>query len=83
MPKLSDARIRSAKPKSAPYKVFDTDGLFLSVQPSGAKWWRQRYRFAGKERLLSLGGVSADRACRCAGKRDRHQEAGGSGRGSR
>jgi integrase len=55
MPKLSDARIRSAKPKSAPYKVFDTDGLFLSVQPSGAKWWRQRYRFAGKERLLSLG----------------------------
>ena len=54
MPKLSDARIRSAKPKSAPYKIFDTDGLFLSVKPSGAKWWRQRYRFAGKERLRLL-----------------------------
>lgn len=27
----------------------------LEVQPSGAKWWRLRYRFGGKEKMLSLG----------------------------
>lgn len=55
MPKLSDTKIRAAKPRERAYKVFDTDGLFLVVQPSGARWWRQRYRYAGKEQLLSLG----------------------------
>jgi hypothetical protein len=55
MPKLSDTRIRAAKPRTKPYKMFDTDGLFLVVNPSGGRWWRQRYRYAGKEQLLSLG----------------------------
>jgi integrase len=55
MPKLSDAKIRSAKPRPRPYKLYDIDGLFLIVNPSGSKWWRQRYRYAGKEQLLSLG----------------------------
>lgn len=30
-------------------------GLFLLVTPSGGKWWRLRYTFDGKEKLLSLG----------------------------
>jgi hypothetical protein len=55
MPKLSDTRIRAAKPRQKPYKLFDTEGLFLVVAPSGGRWWRQRYRLAGKEQLLSLG----------------------------
>lgn len=55
MPKLSDTKIRGAKPKTKPYKLFDQDGLFLLITPSGAKWWRQRYRYAGKEQLLGLG----------------------------
>lgn len=55
MPKLSDARIRAAKPKSTPYKVFDTDGLHLLVTPTGSRLWRQRYHFAGKEKAASLG----------------------------
>ena len=36
-------------------QAYDTDGLFLIVNPNGSKWWRQRYRFAGREQLLSLG----------------------------
>jgi len=36
-------------------KLFDGGGLFLQVTPAGGKWWRLKYRFAGKERLLSLG----------------------------
>jgi integrase len=52
---LSDTSIRNAKPAKRPRKLFDTGGLYLLVQPSGARWWRLKYRFAGKEKLLSLG----------------------------
>ena len=55
MPKLSDTRIRALKPRLRPYKVFDTEGLFLVVTPAGGRWWRQRYTYAAKEKLLSLG----------------------------
>lgn len=55
MPKLSDTRIRAAKPKQKPYKLFDQDGLFMVINPSGGRWWRQRYFQGGKEKLLSLG----------------------------
>jgi integrase len=52
---LTDVAIQRAKPRPKPYKIFDTDGLFLLVRPNGAKWWRLKYRFGGKEKLLSLG----------------------------
>lgn len=52
---LTDAVIRSAKPKERPYKLSDARGLFLWVQPGGGKWWRYKYRFAGKEKSLALG----------------------------
>jgi integrase len=52
---LTDAAVRNAKPKAKPYKLSDGGGLFLWVQPSGGKWWRYKYRFAGKEKLLALG----------------------------
>jgi integrase len=55
MPKLSDTSIRAVKPREKPYKLFDTEGLFLIVHPKGGRWWRQRYRWGGKEQLLSLG----------------------------
>lgn len=52
---LTDTAIRRAKPQGKPYKMFDSGGLFLLISPSGGKWWRLKYRFAGKEKLLSLG----------------------------
>ena len=36
-------------------KLFDSGGLLLLVTPAGGKWWRLKYRFSGKEKLLSLG----------------------------
>jgi hypothetical protein len=36
-------------------KLSDGDGLSLLVQPNGAKLWRFRYRYLGKENMLSLG----------------------------
>jgi hypothetical protein len=38
------------------YKRRDERGLLLLVRPSGAKWWRLRYEFQGKENMLNLGG---------------------------
>lgn len=52
---LSDTAIRTAKPTEKPYKLPDEKGLFLLVHPNGSKYWRQKYRFGGKEKLLSLG----------------------------
>ena len=52
---LTDTAIRNAKPCAKPAKMFDGRGLFLIVTPSGGKWWRLKYRFNDKEKLLSLG----------------------------
>ncbi|KTC93371.1 tyrosine-type recombinase/integrase [Legionella cincinnatiensis] len=52
---LKDVQIRNAKPREKQYKLFDERGLFLIVTPKGKKWWRFRYAFDGKEKLLSLG----------------------------
>ncbi len=49
---LNDVAVRSLK---EPDKHADERGLFLLVTPAGGKWWRFRYRFEGKEKLLSLG----------------------------
>lgn len=52
---LTDTSIRNAKPGAKPIKLFDERGLFLIVTPTGGKWWRFRFMFDGKEKLLSLG----------------------------
>lgn len=70
--KLTDGAIRKAKPKAKSYKMADGGGLFLQVQPSGGKLWRYKYRFAGKEKLLSLG-VYPDVSLRIA--REDHTDA--------
>jgi hypothetical protein len=38
-----------------PYKLADGAGLYLEVDPAGGKYWRLKYRFAGKEKRISLG----------------------------
>lgn len=55
MPGLSDTRIRAARAKQKPYKLFDERGLYLLVTPAGGRLWRLRYRMGGLEKLLALG----------------------------
>ncbi len=52
---LTDATCKSARPGQKPFKLSDEKGLFLLIAPAGGKWWRLKYRIAGKEKLLSLG----------------------------
>ncbi len=45
----------TAKRAESPYKLYDSEGLFLLVTPSGGKIWRFRFKAGGKEKLLSIG----------------------------
>ena len=53
--KLSDVKIRAAKPQDKLYSISDGEGMFLEISPKGGKWWRFKYRFNGKQKRLSLG----------------------------
>lgn len=52
---LTDTAVRTAKPSAKPYKLADEKAMYLLVNPNGSKWWRLKYRFLGKEKLLSFG----------------------------
>jgi len=52
---VTDIEVRKAKATGKPLKLTIGDGLFLLVQPNGAKYWRLAYRFAGKQKTLALG----------------------------
>src|SRR5258707_653102 len=52
---LTEARLRSAKPKARPYKLRDGAGLYLLITPAGRKLWRFRYTRGGRESMVSLG----------------------------
>ncbi len=52
---LTDTTIRNTKPGEKAVKLTDEKGLYLLVHPNGSRYWRWRYRFAGKEKLLALG----------------------------
>jgi hypothetical protein len=53
--KLTDVRIRNAKPTGQTYKLSDGAGMYLLVTKDGARYWRFDYRFNGKRRMLALG----------------------------
>ena len=52
---LTAVAVKRAKPKDKPYKLSDRDGLYLFVKPSGTRYWRMNYRFAGQQRTISFG----------------------------
>ena len=52
---LTDVKVKTAKPKEKPYKLADGGGMYLLINANGSKYWRMKYRFAGKEKMLSIG----------------------------
>ena len=53
--KLNARQVETTKPKDKTYKMADGGGLYLEVSAKGSKYWRMKYRFAGKEKMLSIG----------------------------
>ena len=52
---LTDTTIRNAKARAKSYKLTDGAGLYLEVMPNGSRYWRMRYRIAGKDTRLAFG----------------------------
>nr|WP_302824042.1 integrase arm-type DNA-binding domain-containing protein [Hafnia alvei] len=52
---LTDIKVKTAKPMDKAYKLTDGGGMYLLVKPNGSKYWRLKYRFVGKEKMLSIG----------------------------
>lgn len=67
---LTVVQIKALKPAERPFKVSDSDGLYVLVQPSGALLWRFRYRSSGIERKLSLGSFPEVSLAQARRKRD-------------
>ncbi|CQJ60116.1 TPA: tyrosine-type recombinase/integrase [Yersinia enterocolitica] len=53
--KLTARQVDTAKPKDKPYKLSDGGGLYLEVTTNGSRYWRLKYRYAGKEKRLAFG----------------------------
>ena len=52
---LSANQIRSIKSSQKVQRFFDGRGLYLEVTRTGKKYWRLKYRHAGREKRISLG----------------------------
>ncbi len=57
--KLTDAKIKTLKPQDKVYRILDSERLYIEVRPTGAKVWRFKFVFAGKESSMSLGSYPA------------------------
>jgi len=52
---LTDTVIRKARAKHTVYRLTDGGGLYLQITPAGGRLWRWKYRFEGREKLMSFG----------------------------
>ena len=52
---LTDTKIRNLKRKKKLYRIADSHGLALEINPNGSKLWRHRYRFNNRATMMSLG----------------------------
>ncbi|MDY7546752.1 tyrosine-type recombinase/integrase [Glaciimonas sp. CA11.2] len=52
---LTDIEVRKSKPREKTYRVSDGKGMYLEITPTGARYWRLKYRHLGKEKRLALG----------------------------
>ena len=71
---LTDTACKNAKPSDTEYKLADGGGLYLLVKPNGGRYWRLKYRFNKKEKLLSFGLYPAISLSAARKKRDDARE---------
>lgn len=68
---LTPTRLNNAKPKEKSYKLTDGGGLFVQIEPGGAKTWRYQYLLDGRRREVTIGRYPE---IGVADARDRHAE---------
>lgn len=75
---LTDTQIKKVRPGDKPLRLYDERGLYLEVRATAdggaSKWWRFKYRFGGKEKLLSLGTYPDTSLATARSKRDKARE---------
>ena len=52
---LTDTKLKSLKPRDKQYRLSDGNGLYIEIRPNGSKYWRQAYRFNGRQKTLAHG----------------------------
>jgi integrase len=55
MAQLKETQVKALKPKEKVYKMFDGEGLYLEVRPSGKKFWRLKYKVNKKDKTHTIG----------------------------
>src|SRR3954468_24675906 len=53
--RLTDAVVRQAQVRAQRYEIAEASGLALRVSPNGSRAWVWRFRFAGRQKRLTLG----------------------------
>jgi integrase len=71
---LNHIQIINAKPRDKAYKLADSDGLYLFIQPNGAKLWRMNYRHLGRQKTLYFGAWPEVRIAAVRQLRDKARE---------
>jgi integrase len=51
---LNNTQVKNLKPKDKLYRIADSNGLAIEVNPNGSKLWRYRYRFYNKATMMTL-----------------------------
>jgi integrase len=53
--KLTHKECANAKPTEKVRRLHDGQGLVLEIRPQGGKYWRLKYRYANKDKMLAIG----------------------------
>lgn len=67
---LTSIAATKAQPREKKYKLAAGGGLYLEVMPTGAKYWRWKYRFGGVEKRVALGVFPAVSLAQARERRD-------------
>lgn len=67
---LTVTAIKAAKGRDKPYKLSDSEGLYLLIFPEGSRCWRMNYRHLGKQKTLAFGTRPSVSLADARGRRD-------------
>jgi integrase len=71
---LTDTKVRNLKPQDKLYRLADSHGLAIEVNPNGSKLWRHRFRYNNKATMMSLGVYPIVSLLEARQKRDKNKQ---------